>query len=47
VCNTIPVARGIMQPVVTAANLIGITVPNFMLGVTSVRFAEVGLTISR
>ena len=30
--NTIPAMRGRWQGVVTAANLIGITVPNFMLG---------------
>jgi peptide/nickel transport system permease protein len=34
VCNTIPVARGIVRPLVTIANLVGITVPNFMLGVS-------------
>ena len=34
VLNTVPVARGLLQPLVTATNLVGITVPNFMLGVT-------------
>jgi peptide/nickel transport system permease protein len=34
ICSTIPVARGIVQQMVTTANLVAITVPNFMLGVS-------------
>jgi peptide/nickel transport system permease protein len=43
VCNTIPVARGTLQPLVVAANLIGITVPNFMLGVSLIFLFSVKL----
>ena len=32
--NTVPVARRVIGPLVTAVNLVGITVPNFMLGIT-------------
>ena len=45
VSNTIPVARGTLQPLVTAANLIGITVPNFMLGVTLIFLFSVKLNL--
>ena len=45
VCNTIPVARGTLQPMVTAANLIGITVPNFMLGVSLIFLFSVKLNL--
>ena len=44
-CNTIPVARGVLQPVVTAANLVGITVPNFMLGVSLIFILSVKLDL--
>jgi peptide/nickel transport system permease protein len=45
VCNTIPVARGQLQPLVTVANLIGITVPNFMLGVSLIFLFSVKLNL--
>jgi peptide/nickel transport system permease protein len=45
VCNTIPVARGVVQPLVTAANLVGITVPNFMLGVSLIFVLSVKLNL--
>jgi peptide/nickel transport system permease protein len=45
VSNTIPVARGQLQPLVTAANLICITVPNFMLGVSLIFLFSVKLNL--
>lgn len=45
VCNTIPVARRQLQPLITAANLIGITVPNFMLGVSLIFVLSVKLDL--
>jgi peptide/nickel transport system permease protein len=42
-CNTVPVGRRLIGPVVTTVNLIGITVPNFMLGVTLILLFSVGL----
>ena len=45
VCNTIPVARGVVQPAVTTANLVGITVPNFMLGVSLIFVLSVKLNL--
>ena len=45
VCNTIPVARGVVQPLVTTANLVGITVPNFMLGVSLIFVLSVKLNL--
>jgi len=44
-CNTIPVARAALRPVVTAANLVGITVPNFMLGVSLIFILSVKLDL--
>lgn len=45
VCNTVPAGRGQLQPLVTAANLIGITVPNFMLGVSLIFVLSVKLDL--
>jgi peptide/nickel transport system permease protein len=45
VLNTVPVARRVLQPVVTATNLVGITVPNFMLGVTLIFLLSVKLKV--
>jgi peptide/nickel transport system permease protein len=45
VCNTIPVGRRLLPPFVTAANLIGITVPNFMLGVSLIFILSVKLNL--
>ncbi len=45
VCNTIPVMRGPLQGVVTAASLVGITVPNFMLGVSLIFIFSVKLDV--
>ena len=45
VCNTIPVARRPLQALVTAANLVGITVPNFMLGVSLIFVLSVKLNL--
>lgn len=45
VSNTIPVMRGPLQGVITAANLIGITVPNFMLGVSLIFVLSVKLDL--
>src|SRR3954447_5094890 len=42
-CNTVPVGRRLIGPVVTTVNLIGITVPNFMLGVTLILLFSVRL----
>jgi len=39
----VPVARKQLEPVVIAANLIGITVPNFMLGVSLIFVLSVKL----
>ena len=43
VSNTLPVGGRVIGPVVTGLNLIGITVPNFMLGVTLILLFSVGL----
>jgi len=43
--NTIPVARSRLQPLVTATNLVGITVPNFMLGVSLIFLFSVKLQL--
>jgi len=43
VSNTVPMARQQVEPVVIAANLVGITVPNFMLGVSLIFFFSVNL----
>ena len=43
--NTIPAMRGHWQGVVIAANLIGITVPNFMLGVSLIFVLSVKLNL--
>lgn len=43
--NTIPVARRQVQPLVTTMNIIGITVPNFMLGVSLVFVLSVKLNL--
>jgi peptide/nickel transport system permease protein len=43
VSNTVPVARKQLEPVVIAANLVGITVPNFMLGVSLIFILSVKL----
>jgi peptide/nickel transport system permease protein len=45
VCNTIPVAHVPLRRIVTAVNLIGITVPNFMLGVTLIFLLSVQLDL--
>ncbi|MBV9019040.1 MAG: ABC transporter permease [Alphaproteobacteria bacterium] len=45
VCNTAPVARRLLQPVVTTVNLVGITVPNFMLGVSLIFMLSVQLNL--
>jgi peptide/nickel transport system permease protein len=43
--NTIPVARSRLRPLVTTLNLIGITVPNFMLGVSLIFVFSVKLRL--
>jgi len=43
VANTVPFARKQLEPVVIAVNLIGITVPNFMLGVSLIVVLSVKL----
>jgi peptide/nickel transport system permease protein len=43
--NTIPVARSRLRPLVTTLNLIGITVPNFMLGVSLIFVLSVKLNL--
>jgi peptide/nickel transport system permease protein len=43
--NTIPVAPRVLQPVITAANLVGITVPNFMIGVSLIFLLSVKLNL--
>lgn len=43
VINTIPVGRRMIVPTATAVNLVGITVPNFMLGVSLVFLLSVEL----
>src|SRR5260221_4416175 len=43
VTNTLPAGRRVLGPVVVAANLIGITVPNFMLGISLIFVFSVGL----
>jgi peptide/nickel transport system permease protein len=44
-CNTIPNAGGAFRAVVTGANLVGITVPNFMLGVSLIFLLSVKLNL--
>jgi peptide/nickel transport system permease protein len=41
--NTVPIARRLLQPLLTGTNLIGITVPNFMLGVSLIFVLSVKL----
>ena len=41
--NTLPVGRRIVSPAVVALNLVGITVPNFMLGISLIFVFSVGL----
>ena len=43
VTNTLPAGRRVLGPVVVGANLIGITVPNFMLGISLIFVFSVGL----
>lgn len=43
ISNTVPVARRLLPPLVTATNLVGITVPNFMLGVSLIFVLSVKL----
>ena len=43
VTNTLPAGRRVLGPVVVVANLIGITVPNFMLGISLIFIFSVGL----
>lgn len=43
VLNTIPVARGFFTPLTTVLNVIGMTVPNFMLGIFLIFLFAVGL----
>jgi peptide/nickel transport system permease protein len=43
--STVPVARNVLQPLVAAINLVGITVPNFMLGVSLVFVLSVRLNL--
>jgi len=43
VTNTVPAGRRIVGPFVVGANLIAITVPNFMLGISLIFFFSVGL----
>jgi peptide/nickel transport system permease protein len=45
VSNTVPVAGRPLRTLVTAANLIGITVPNFMLGVSLIFLLSVKLNL--
>lgn len=45
VSNTVPVAGRPLRTLVTAANLIGITVPNFMLGVSLIFILSVKLNL--
>lgn len=45
VCNTIPVTGATFRRIVTVANLIGITVPNFMLGVSLIFLLSVQLDL--
>jgi peptide/nickel transport system permease protein len=45
VVNTAPWARRLLQPFVTAVNLVGITVPNFMLGVSLIFIFSVRLNL--
>ena len=43
VTNTLPAGRRIVGPFVVGANLVAITVPNFMLGISLIFFFSVGL----
>jgi len=45
VCNTVPVARTPLRRIVTAVNLVGITVPNFMLGISLIFLLSVQLEL--
>ncbi len=44
-CNTIPVGGVTLRRIVTAVNLVGITVPNFMLGVSLIFLLSVQLDL--
>ena len=44
-CTTIPVARGMIWRLVTAGSLVGITVPNFMLGISLIFLLSVRLML--
>lgn len=43
ISNTLPAGRRVLGPFVVGANLIGITVPNFMLGISLIFVFSVGL----
>jgi peptide/nickel transport system permease protein len=45
VCNTVPVAGRTLRGIVTVVNIIGITVPNFMLGVSLIFLLSVQLDL--
>lgn len=45
VSNTVPIVRGPWRGIITATNLIGITVPNFMLGVSLIFLLSVKLDL--
>jgi peptide/nickel transport system permease protein len=45
ICETIPMASERLRPLLTAAKLIGITVPNFMLGVSLIFLLSVKLNL--
>jgi len=45
VCETVPLASGRPRPLLTAAKLVGITVPNFMLGVSLIFLLSVKLNL--
>lgn len=43
VLNSLPVARGIVMPIVVTLNIAGLTVPNFMIGISLIFLFSVGL----
>jgi peptide/nickel transport system permease protein len=43
ITNTLPAGRRVLGPFVVGANLVGITVPNFMLGISFIFIFSVGL----
>jgi peptide/nickel transport system permease protein len=43
VLNSLPVARGIVMPLVVTVNIAGLTVPNFMIGISLIFLFSVGL----